>query len=67
MMKRIVNAYFCIIKKSFKSDIPKVINLKLIQKTKKEMSKHLRQALLLIEDKKGLASEDPKITKERNE
>ena len=67
MMKRIVNAYFNITKKTFKSDIPKVINLMIIQKTKKEISKHLRQALLLIEDKKGLASEDPKITKERNE
>jgi dynamin 1-like protein len=64
-MKRVINSYYGILKKSFKSDIPKFIVKFLIKTTEERMKIEMQMALTKHKDPMSLVIEDPEIRKKR--
>lgn len=64
-MKRVINSYFSILKKTFKANIPKFIVKFLLKSTEDKMKIEMQMALTKNKDPMSLVVEDPEIRKKR--
>ena len=64
-MKRVIYIYFQILKKNFKADIPKYVVMYLVERTIKEMSARMHNAVRKFDNNMHLVSENEEIAKKR--
>lgn len=66
-LKRVINSYHCILKKSFKDEVPKFIVCDLIKASLSKMRSTLQANLSGIDDLITLTEEDPEVKKQRDD
>lgn len=65
-IKRVIHSYFCVLKKEFKTNIPKYIVKFIVKSTIDKMRPELQVALAKHQDLMNLVNEDPEIRKQRD-